>query len=296
MKVVILEWFILLLIISSLTATLGPGDKKKKKEKPIETNQSELKNKKSQIDDNDSSAVDVDYNKFDDVSVVDRGLVKKSIKSIEELIDNYSKYCQTCSKEKYFENKVLGYVTPWNSKGYDIAKTFSNKLDYISPVWLQIRRIGRKKYELTGKHDIDTNWIQTVKQLNTNGGSKFVPRILFEKLTENDIHALFNDEDEKESLAKMLVAETKRNKFDGYVLEIYSQMGNGYNNIHINHLVQDIANILHENNKIIIIVIPPPISGNNINENVNKNSILFSKDDFYDLKDVVDGIWFLIQK
>lgn len=35
--------------------------------------------------------------------------------------------------------KVLAYVTPWNSHGYDVAVKFRSKFDIISPVWFQIR-------------------------------------------------------------------------------------------------------------------------------------------------------------
>uniref|UniRef100_A0A0K0D4F8 Chitin synthase n=1 Tax=Angiostrongylus cantonensis TaxID=6313 RepID=A0A0K0D4F8_ANGCA len=37
-----------------------------------------------------------------------------------------------------FENPVLVYVTPWNNKGYDLAKWVSHKLTHVSPVWIQV--------------------------------------------------------------------------------------------------------------------------------------------------------------
>ncbi|QQP41392.1 Chitinase domaincontaining protein 1like, partial [Caligus rogercresseyi] len=47
---------------------------------------------------------------------------------------------------------ILGYVTPWNSKGYDVAKIFkAPKLDLISPVWVQLH----PDLSLHGLHDID---------------------------------------------------------------------------------------------------------------------------------------------
>ncbi len=30
------------------------------------------------------------------------------------------------------------YVTPWNGRGYDAAKTFGGKFTLVSPVWLQL--------------------------------------------------------------------------------------------------------------------------------------------------------------
>lgn len=43
----------------------------------------------------------------------------------------------------------------WNSHGYDVAKTFGAKFTYISPVWLQVRRMGPNRFEMHGTHDID---------------------------------------------------------------------------------------------------------------------------------------------
>ncbi|KIH59337.1 hypothetical protein ANCDUO_10430, partial [Ancylostoma duodenale] len=36
-----------------------------------------------------------------------------------------------------FDNPLLVYVTPWNGKGYDLAKWVSHKVTHVSPVWLQ---------------------------------------------------------------------------------------------------------------------------------------------------------------
>ena len=43
----------------------------------------------------------------------------------------------------------------WNSHGYDVAKIFSGKFTYISPVWLQIRWKPGGAFVVTGGHDID---------------------------------------------------------------------------------------------------------------------------------------------
>lgn len=43
----------------------------------------------------------------------------------------------------------------WNSHGYDIAKIFGNKFTLISPVWLQVKRRGKERFQFTGLHDAD---------------------------------------------------------------------------------------------------------------------------------------------
>jgi chitinase domain-containing protein 1 len=108
----------------------------------------------------------------------------------------------------------------------------------------------------------------------------FVPRILFENLKATDLHALFNDEEEIESLAKMLVSKANEYKFGGYVLEIYSQLG-GHGKTQINHLVNDLAVQLHKDKKILILVIPPAIKTMEDQHNFDDSGVVFSKQDFY---------------
>jgi len=50
---------------------------------------------------------------------------------------------------------ALVCVLQWNSRGYDVAKLFSHKFTYISPVWLQVQRKSDGGYVVLGTHDID---------------------------------------------------------------------------------------------------------------------------------------------
>ena len=86
---------------------------------------------------------------------------------------------------------VSGYVTPWNSHGYDVAKIFSgNKLNLISPVWLQVHPAGDGvNYKIGGLHDKDVKWMMKLKK----NGAKIVPRILFDKWVANDYIKLFTE-------------------------------------------------------------------------------------------------------
>lgn len=65
--------------------------------------------------------------------------------------------------KKQFRGETLGYVTPWNNKGYDWAKQFRSKFTYISPVWLQLREDSDHVPIITGTHDIDSQWVKDVK-------------------------------------------------------------------------------------------------------------------------------------
>lgn len=50
-----------------------------------------------------------------------------------------------------------------------MAKLFGGKFDMISPVWLQVRHTGNKKYEITGTHDIDNKWMEDVRRAGPTG-------------------------------------------------------------------------------------------------------------------------------
>jgi hypothetical protein len=90
----IVTFLSLLVLVSLVNSTLGPGDKKKKKEK--EKPESKVK--------------------LTEEPVLEQNLIKQDV-SIKEIIKNNQKYCLPCATQKKFEGKLLGYVTPWNSKG-----------------------------------------------------------------------------------------------------------------------------------------------------------------------------------
>lgn len=59
-----------------------------------------------------------------------------------------------------------------------MAKIFGNKFTHISPVWLQIHRRGAEKYEVTGTHDIDKQWVVDVRNAGRERKTKGLPAIL----------------------------------------------------------------------------------------------------------------------
>ena len=64
-----------------------------------------------------------------DQSVYERGLVTTNLGKPSEVVLNHDIYSRD-TKSKIFDGHVLGYVTPWNSHGYNIAKTFG-QLDFF---------------------------------------------------------------------------------------------------------------------------------------------------------------------
>ena len=69
-------------------------------------------------------------------SLAERGLTNSTYTSAKSILDN----CQTSSllSQKQYSNKLLGFVTPWNPSGYDIAVDYKAKFDYVVPAWYTI--------------------------------------------------------------------------------------------------------------------------------------------------------------
>jgi chitinase domain-containing protein 1 len=212
-------------------------------------------------------------------NVLKRNLIEENINS-QSILENHQSYCSACVETREFHNPTLVYVTPWNSHGYDIAKTFTKKFDYISPVWLSVKRTGFEKYLIEGAHDIDIKWIEILKEKNPK--VHIVPRVIFEKWSVDDIHALFESETEKQQLASTFSNFLTKHTdlFDGFVIELLMQF-RGASKPMLNHIISDIAEHVHEieNNgkkKEIILAVPP-------------YDELFDKNDFEMLYEHLDG-------
>lgn len=172
----------------------------------------------------------------------------------KDIIVEHQTYYEKTS-ERSFSGKVLGYVTPWNNKGYDIAKLFTYKFNYISPVWLQLKRKAIYKYEILGKHDIDNKWLKKLRENNNN--LKICPRVLFDGWTIDDFSSLFTNKKEQSSLANALAEICIHSKFDGVVLEVWSQIGGSIRSDILIDFIKLVSEILTKSFLEIILVVPP---------------------------------------
>uniref|UniRef100_A0A674N2W6 Chitinase domain-containing protein 1 n=1 Tax=Takifugu rubripes TaxID=31033 RepID=A0A674N2W6_TAKRU len=158
-------------------------------------------------------------------SVLERGLVV-SDPHWKDIVREEKRHCVHIKKT--FPGQVLGYVTPWNSHGYDIAKLFGSKMTSVSPVWLQLRRRGPETFDVTGLHDHDPGWVKGVRKANKK--IRMVPRLLFDGWSYQDYMSVLASEDEIEELASELVDIAKTEGFDGFTLELWSQLGGNKRN------------------------------------------------------------------
>ena len=212
-------------------------------------------------------------------NVLQRKLIEENT-SPQSILENHESYCSSCVETRELTHPTLVYVTPWNSHGYEIAKIFTKKFDYICPVWLSVKRTSMEKYVIEGINNIDKKWVETLKEKNPK--IRVVPRVIFEKWSVDDIHALFQSENEKQQLAATFSNFLNEYKelFDGYVLELLMQF-RGASKPTLNHIISDIAEHVHQvehngkKNELILAV--PPYEE------------LFDKNDFEMLYDHLDG-------
>ncbi|KAL8590975.1 hypothetical protein ACOMHN_019522 [Nucella lapillus] len=209
-------------------------------------------------------------------SVLDRKLVTEQIKK-KQIVNEHDKFSPLEQEVKNFHGAVLGYVTPWNNHGYDVAKAFGAKFSHISPVWLQIKRKPGGAFIMEGGHDIDKGW---VKEVSRGGKVNVVPRVLFDGWNYADFQAVFNSEDIMEDCIDALLGFIKEKKFPGAVIEIWSQLGGNLKS-QLVHFLGHLGDAFHEAGKTFILVIPPSLQANG-------SPGMFVAEDLSNLVDKVD--------
>ncbi|XP_059617623.1 chitinase domain-containing protein 1 [Phlebotomus argentipes] len=204
-------------------------------------------------------------------------LIREEPSAREILVENGAYYFNTSLKN--FKGTVLGYVTPWNGYGYDIAKRFTPKFDVISPIWLQILRKGDRKYKLAGVHDIDENWMKDLKR-NSNYQTKIVPRVLFDKFKDEDFSKLLAYPEERKVVSRLILNACDTYRFDGIVLEIWASLALRMDDPFLYNLVIDIAKPMLEAKLLFYMAVPPQ------RDHLHN---LFTPENFAYLSDYVSG-------
>jgi len=235
----VLNGLVIIALISCVSSTINPSKNKKGKQKNQEPTNVKL-NKGPQ-----------------ESSVYDRNLVESEPLASDIVAEAHTYYRDT--RLKNFNGTVLGYVTPWNSHGYDVAKICGPKLNIISPVWLQILRKGDQRYEITGTHDVDKGWMKDVRE--SGKITKFFPRILFEHFTDKDYSRLLTYKDEINAASQIIIETSRKYNFDGVVLELWSQLSQRVDDEHLINLVKAMAQQLKAAGVGCILVIPPSQRG-----------------------------------
>ncbi|KAF9614917.1 hypothetical protein IFM89_021347 [Coptis chinensis] len=220
------------------------------------------------------------------LSVYERGLIKPITNYQETLTENF-KVSENTSRRNY-TYPVLAYITPWNSRGYELAKRFNSKFTHLSPVWYDLKSDGAD-IVLDGRHNADMGWIS---ELRKNGHALVMPRVVIEAFPNN----LLRKKQQQDKAIDLIVTECKEMEYDGIVLESWSRWA-AYGVLHDPEMrnmalkfIKQLGQALHsvrserkpENYLQLIYVIGPPRSAK-----LQEHD--FGPRDLQSLSDAVDG-------
>ncbi|KAI6649056.1 Chitinase domain-containing protein 1 [Oopsacas minuta] len=185
-----------------------------------------------------------------DATVIDRNLVREDVK-YTDVLRNHKTYSHVHAKIRFVSMETtLVFVTPWNSKGYELALTFSHKFTHISPVWFQLSPSG----DISGKHDIKEKWLR--KLYKSNPDLKVIPRFLFDGWSADDFDTFYGSEDRMNKMVDGVIHLLTHYKMHGAVLEIWRQMPSEYFYKFMGFL-QILSDRFEEKDLYLCMVVPP---------------------------------------
>jgi len=118
----------------------------------------------------------------------------KSQENMNELKEHVDSICQE-PEHKHFNKTTLGYITPWNLNGLELALKYSAKFDIISPTWFEIKHEifqGKFHSKIEGANYINSNFMQELRERNPK--IKILPRFKCEGFTRTDYEEWLKNE------------------------------------------------------------------------------------------------------
>jgi len=73
-------------------------------------------------------------------TTLQKKLFEKEISS-SSILSNHFYYDSNETDKKNSFGEILTYVTPWNRKGYQLAKLMARKIRWLVPVWFQVKLV-----------------------------------------------------------------------------------------------------------------------------------------------------------
>ncbi|PWZ03610.1 hypothetical protein BCV70DRAFT_197812 [Testicularia cyperi] len=162
---------------------------------------------------------------------------------------------------------VLGYVTPWNSRGKQLVSQFRSKFDLVSPVWYTIlahtseldsRAAGSTApststtYKLSGAPPSpeDEEWYLDLQDAQKGSVVQVVPRFYLDAWQQIDYSDLLSNSTLWTMLSNTIVDEVLKKGYDGAVFESAATYL-------LFEPLRELANALHSHNKTLVAVLPP---------------------------------------
>lgn len=141
-----------------------------------------------------------------------RGLVKTDV-NYQEIFTENSKVSENVS-HRHYTYPVLAYITPWNSKGYEMATKFNSKFTHLSPVWYDLKSQGTSLI-LEGRHNADAGWLLELRK----GDALVLPRVVLEAFPKE----VLRKKKLRDKAIDLILTECKEMEYDGIVLESWSR-------------------------------------------------------------------------
>ncbi|KAI0146162.1 hypothetical protein GGR57DRAFT_516991 [Xylariaceae sp. FL1272] len=158
--------------------------------------------------------------------------------------------------KRYPDVPILGYVTPWNSRGKQLIEDFRTKFDIISPVWYTIHpdADSAKVYRIEGgpPSEDDIAWYKRLQKPSASGPGvvKVTPRFILENWNQDDYNNLVFNQTRWDILSSSVWGVVNDMSFDGIVFESSATHAMG-------GALEPLSAVLHSHGKILTLVMPP---------------------------------------
>lgn len=151
-------------------------------------------------------------------NVVERGLVTRKYDP-ELILQEHSRSCIHFDKKNTGDMPVMGFLTPWNSKGYEYSLRYYHKFTHFSPVWYDIVPSIHNQTLVRGDENMNTEWLKSIEELceesrrSGKNCTRIVPRVAWRlnSYSEKDIPDIVREVREK---------VLEKYKYDGIVFEV----------------------------------------------------------------------------
>ncbi len=127
---------------------------------------------------------------------------------ISELREHVDSVCSE-PEHKHFSKLSLGYITPWNTNGMELALKYSAKFDFISPCWFDIQpesMQGKFNSKIDGANYVNSNFINELREKKPT--IKILPRFRCEAFAENTYEQWLKEENVNQFL-RILIRRLK---------------------------------------------------------------------------------------
>lgn len=192
-------------------------------------------------------------------TVYDRGLVSRQTGARSVLHENRAFYFNVTRRVS--PGRVLGFVTPWSSRGEETAWRFASKLTHLCPVMYTVTEHGLLRARER------ESWLASLREglscPSCPPPARLVPLVSLEGL---NMAAFFGADDSEEQAGRLLVsllAKVADRQLDGYVLDAHAHLATLPREVRrkcaaaLHVFVQLLAQQLSQQGAELVLLVPP---------------------------------------